>query len=480
MNSDLSLQEKLYYWFGFTDFRPGQLEILKYLNLGRNVFGVLPTGTGKTLIYQFFGKLINKPIVIVSPLISLMQDQVDRMRYLGEKKTIALTSNLNFNEKKKVLNNLNKYNYIYISPEMLSQEDVIKSFKNIDLGLFVIDEVHCIIQWGPDFRPDYLNLKNVINYLNFPQILMLTATASSKDRSSIINILNLSNVKFVTKSVNRSNIMLSVKYCDDKEDKNNKLLSLVNKFKSPGIIYFSSKKIANKITNLLKVKTNLNVEAYHSDLDSENRYRIQHQFMNNHLDLICATSAFGMGIDKNDIRYVIHYHMPSNIESYIQEIGRAGRDGLSSIAIILYQDNDETLQYNLLINNIPDDSMVSFYYDNYQSLKNTVEDKLDLLKYYYDHHYSLDETKNVFKLRSFEQNNNLNAMIDYVDNHSCRRNKLLSYFNESFDNHDDKCCDGNETILDDSELLNQHDYKKDNYIKNWHQIIDSLFNKPLN
>ncbi|TPR17496.1 RecQ family ATP-dependent DNA helicase [Apilactobacillus timberlakei] len=472
------LRQKLKKWFGFDDFRPGQFEVLSSLSQGENTFGMLPTGTGKTLIYQFFGRMINQPVVIISPLISLMQDQVDRMRYLGSKKTVAITSGLNFVEKKRILNNLNKYNYIYISPEMISQIDVLKNFNKLDIGLFVIDEAHCIIQWGTDFRPEYLNLHRIIQSLNNPQVLMLTATASKTVRSEIVHKLGLHNVKYIVKSTNRSNIMLSVKYCDDTNDKNNKLLSLVNKLCSPGIIYFSSKKMANMATIFLRQKAHLKVEAYHSDLNNENRYRIQHQFMNDQIDVICATSAFGMGIDKSNIRYVIHYHMPSNIESYVQEMGRAGRDMKESISVILYQKNDEMLQYNLLMDNIPDDDIISFYYRNYKKIHND-DEQTKLLKYYYDNDYSEEKVISIFKARRLDQKNSLAEMLSYVLNNHCRRKKLLSHFDEKFSAHNEYCCDGDHTKLNlyAANLIRSNIKTNNKHNYDWNSIINSLFNK---
>lgn len=479
MQQDNKLQNNLKSWFGFDTFRPGQEEVIQALLNNQDTLAVLPTGTGKTLLYQYFGKITSSVVLIVSPLISLMQDQVDRMKYLGEKKVVAITSNLSWRNRKIVLNSLHKYHYVYISPEMLSHQIILEKLQKINIGLMVVDEAHCINQWGPDFRPDYLNLKRIIQLLNHPLMLLLTATASNNMIKAIQSRLGLKRCTLIHQSVNRSNIMLSVKHFVNDRDKNDCLLSLVLKLTKPGIIYFSSKRRANEICKWLKQKTSLSVEVYHADLDSETRYKIQHQFINDQIDVICATSAFGMGIDKSNIRFIIHYHIPGNMESYVQEMGRAGRDGKMSISVILYRNGDENLQRQLIEATIPGDSLITYYYNHFNLLKSFDNDNfIRVLQYYFNHNYSLDNILNVLHQRKSEQLKALKMMHNYITIGGCRRAYLLNYFNEYYNNHDDFCCDGDGTTLNlvDTNLLdNQQSQKKQNNMLRWQDVINHLF-----
>ena len=481
MLSDEALKKHLKKWFGFNDFRSGQKEVIQSILDGKDTLGVLPTGTGKTLIYQYVGKMVDGMVIVVSPLISLMQDQVDRMRYLGEKQTVAITSNLSWVDRKRVIKNLNNYKYVYVSPEMLSNSDILDAFKQHKISLFVVDEAHCINQWGPDFRPEYLNLKDIIISLNHPTTLMLTATASNDVVLDIKEKIGLPNVETIKYSTNRPNIALAVDTFTSNEDKNNQLLYLVNKLMKPGIIYFSSKKVANAVCEWLKEKTNLNVEVYHADLDADSRYRIQHQFISDQIDIICATSAFGMGIDKDNIRFVIHYHMPANLESYVQEMGRAGRDGKQSISVILYKEKDEVLQYRFIDDTIPSEDMINFFYNHYQQLKNNeLDEKADLINYYFQSGFTKNGVINIFEGRRNELVTSLNQMLGYVKTKGCKRAFLLRYFNENFSEHDENCCNGDGTQLQLEQMdLVQESKSLNSRSRNikWQSIIQTLFSK---
>ncbi|MCL0311676.1 RecQ family ATP-dependent DNA helicase [Apilactobacillus sp. TMW 2.2459] len=466
--------------FGYEDFRPGQLEVLDALLKGKSAMAILPTGAGKTLIYQMFGLMRNHTILIVSPLISLMQDQVNRMHYLGYKNSIAFNSTLSNQEKHFVIRNIKKYKYIYVSPEMLSDHGIQEIFKSLCIDLLVIDEAHCISQWGVDFRPEYLDLASVIRNLNIKQVLMLTATASKKTRFDIVEKLNLSpqNVELISCSVNRDNIFLNTHTFSSLETKQNYLIRLLSVLKVPGIIYFSSKKVANQVTDLIKAKTSLNVEAYHSGISDDNRYRIQQQFMNNKLDLVCATSAFGMGIDKNNIRFIIHYHLPTTLEEYMQEIGRAGRDGKQSISIVLYQDSDIGLANKLALGDVPSTDEVNFFFDNAKIFAKTSneDEKIKLLKYYYSRDYSKNYVINIFNNLVHQKIIGLKALHEYVNLQGCLRKYLLNYFDEQFSEHNDKCCASNSTVdLKLLGLFNKNVVKSNQNHTNWRDIINSLF-----
>ncbi|MQM80140.1 ATP-dependent DNA helicase RecQ, partial [Lactobacillus buchneri] len=306
----IDLKRELKKYFGFDTFRPGQEKILQNLLAHQDTLAILPTGGGKTLLYQMYGAITHQRVMIVSPLISLMQDQVSRLQFLGSKRVVALTSALDFQEKMAILNHLNRYQFIYVSPEMLANDQVQQRLRRLSIGLFVVDEAHCISEWGPDFRPDYLKLGTVREMLGRPLTLMMTATATQPVRRDIIRHMNFrfEDVHQIVLPVNRANIFLSAKIFANQHDKDAALIELVKQLNGPGIIYFSSKSKAEQAANTLTNETNRRVMAYHGGMDSQPRFHIQQQFLAGNLDIVCATSAFGMGIDKDNIRFVIHYH----------------------------------------------------------------------------------------------------------------------------------------------------------------------------
>ncbi|WP_395318514.1 RecQ family ATP-dependent DNA helicase [Fructilactobacillus frigidiflavus] len=458
--------------FGFNTFHPGQAETLEALQAGENVLAILPTGAGKSLIYQLYSYLINQPVVIVSPLLSLMNDQVERIRYQGSSQVVAINSEYNWQERQKILANIKHYRYIFISPEMLNQPDIIKSLARIKLGLFVIDEAHCISKWGVDFRPDYLSLKNNLKRLGNPQTLMLTATASKKVQTDIIKKLGISHYESVIESVNRPNIFLGVHQTENELDKQEYLLDTLSELKGPGIVYFSSKRMANLMADMINAKTKLKAAPYHADLSNEDRFKIQHQFMDNELDVICATNAFGMGIDKSDIKFVIHYHLPQDLESYMQEIGRAGRNGQPSIAILLYATGDEQITQNLIENSLPTERDYKNYVNHkYQYIEEQIKRLLD---FYFQHGYSENQIKLIFKNETTLKLKELDKLIDYINCEGCRRKLLLANFDEKFDDHTEICCNLNQANIN----LKPYDYlveKQARKANNWKTIINQLF-----
>ena len=347
------LEKYLNQYFHFTAFRPGQKEVITSILDGFHTMAMLPTGTGKSLCYQLSGYMMDGHVLIVSPLLSLMQDQVEQMKMNGEKRVVAINSFLVGTERRRVLNHLSCYKFIFISPEMLVNNSMMESLRRLPISLFVIDEAHCISQWGYDFRPDYLKLGDVRRKLGQPLTLALTATATKQVIQDIIHSLQLEECKQILFSVDRPNIALAVEKIGNHQEKWTSLYHYISKIAGPGIIYFSSKKVAEQAADYLQKKGISRVMAYHGGMDQESRILIQQQFLNDQLDIICATSAFGMGINKENIRFVIHFHMPQQMESYLQEIGRAGRDGKPSIAILLYSPGDEQIAYQLAESEIP-------------------------------------------------------------------------------------------------------------------------------
>ena len=314
------LYQTLKQQFGFDEFRPGQKETIQAVLNQNDVLAVLPTGAGKTLLYQLPAYLMPGSVLIVSPLISLMQDQVDRLRQHGERQVVMLNATLTGRSRQQVLNRLAAYRFIFASPEILAQPSIKHALRKCRISLLVIDEAHCISQWGPDFRPEYLLLKEVKNDLRRPPILLLTATATPRVQNDILQKMGLDekNVKRVIRSVNRPNIFLAVDQVENDQQKRQRLVKWLHELGGGGIIYFSSRKLANELADWLGEMTGLEVAVYHAGISAIDRFRIQQQFMQGQLQAVCATSAFGMGIDKDDIRYVIHYHLPGSLESYVQ------------------------------------------------------------------------------------------------------------------------------------------------------------------
>lgn len=478
--NDIELKTKLKELFGFENFKSGQQEVVQSILNKTNTIAVLPTGTGKSLCYQMPGALLEGSVIIISPLLSLMQDQVEQLKYQGETRVVAINSTLSAQEKSFAYQNIQKYKYIFVSPEMLKNEYFFSILQKIRIALFVVDEAHCISTWGPDFRPDYLDLGEIKEKLNNPITLALTATATNQTLDEIAKSLRISgNVKIVQRSVNRKNIFLSVKKVENETEKEDMLIKLLDEVKAPGIVYFSSKKKANTILEKIKTKTSLQVAAYHADMDKSERYIIQQQYINNQIDVICATSAFGMGINKKNIRYVIHYHMPSDIESYVQEIGRAGRDGKQSLAILLYANGDEMLQRRILDNTIPQPNEINFYFQNEQKIKNVdlpIYELIGKMKKNFKDTLAMSE---FFEKRKKSKIIQIQKMKAYIETNLCKREFLLKYFGELIpsDFHNEKCCIQNAKAIPLEKLNLKSNDKKEkvesdiNYLK----IINKIF-----
>lgn len=341
--------------FGFETFQAGQEVMIEDILAEKNVLGILPTGSGKSLCYQLPATLLPGLTIVVSPLISLMVDQVRQVKAYYFKEVAAIHSFLSYEERQEILNHLSSYKLLFVSPELLQQTYIIQRLKQSKISLFCVDEAHCISQWGYDFRTDYLKLKSVIQQLEPAAVLALTGTASSEVQQDIQDKLGLPSMKKHIYSMARDNIALVVEQITGNED--DKVLQLIDKIYQvewPLIIYFSSRKRAEYVAEklMLQIKE-AKTTYYHAGLSADNRLKIQEQFLNHQIDIICSTSAFGMGINKKDIRTVIHYHPPSQIESYIQEIGRAGRDSKQSLSILFFRDVDFEVPRVIIENELP-------------------------------------------------------------------------------------------------------------------------------
>ncbi len=352
--------------FGFTKFRGEQETIVKRITEEKKHSLVLmPTGSGKSLCYQVPALYFDNSTIVISPLIALMQDQVDVLR----KKNISaafINSTLSKQEREKRLTDFveGKIKLLYVTPERFRKPDFIEQIKKVKIDLLAVDEAHCISEWGHDFRPDYSRIGEFRELIDNPLTIALTATATHDVQEDIIKKLhiNKNDIKIFHQGIDRPNLRLeAVDVFDDKEKLKEIILTLEN-YDGCGIIYFSLIKTLEKFSEILSDK-GFKHGVYHGKLEDRQRKSMQRDFLNGKQKLILATNAFGMGIDKSDIRFVIHAEVPSSIESYYQEIGRAGRDGKASVCVLLYNQEDLYTQMQFIKWSNPDANFYSAMYD---------------------------------------------------------------------------------------------------------------------
>lgn len=347
-------------FFGYDSFRPAQEEIISEILNGENVIAVLPTGAGKSVCYQIPALLSDNYSIVISPLIALMKDQVDS---LNKKKEISafINSTLEWIEIEKILNDIafGKIKLLYIAPERLESREFSSRLKSMNPSYLFIDEAHCISEWGHNFRPSYTKIKDFIQFTEIKKVSAFTATATPEVVTDIIKQLEIKTPKVIVKGFERDNIAISVFQTNKKK---NKLLEILKTNQRPAIIYVSSRRKAenlNEFLNLNKIKS----EFYHAGLNNLLRRNIQEEFIAGKIPIIIATNAFGMGIDKKDIRTVIHYDIPGSIENYYQEIGRAGRDGKPSAAILLFDEKDLSIHKYFIDSAYPKKELIQQIYN---------------------------------------------------------------------------------------------------------------------
>jgi ATP-dependent DNA helicase RecQ len=332
---------------GYEDLRPGQEEAMQAVLSGRDALGVLPSGAGKTAVYQVAGQLLDGPVLIVSPLIALQRDQVQRLTEIEglEGRPAQLNSTLSAGEQRAVLEGLadGTVRYLFLAPEQLTKPEVVEAVSAADPALFVVDEAHCVSAWGHDFRPDYLRLGGVVEQLGHPTVLALTATAAPPVRAEIVDRLGMRDPAIVVAGFDRPEIRLEVEQHADAHGKHqavlDRVLAEVGDGHVPGIVYSATRKGTEAVAADL-AERGLRARPYHAGLKKTEREDTQRAFMDDELDVVVATTAFGMGIDKPDTRFVVHAEPADSVDSYYQEIGRAGRDGEPALAVLVYRQED--------------------------------------------------------------------------------------------------------------------------------------------
>jgi ATP-dependent DNA helicase RecQ len=332
--------------FGFTSFRPGQAEAIQSLLNNQHTLIVMPTGSGKSLVYQLAALHLPGVTLVISPLIALMKDQVDGLKRRGIAATF-INSTLSGSEQDQRMRNLasGKYQIVYVAPERLRSTRFLNALQPQKISLLAVDEAHCISEWGHDFRPDYLHIAQFRSSLGLPLTAALTATATPQVQDDIARLLGLSQIMRVVTGFNRSNLALEVRYISNLPSKLKALQELLaNQKNGAAIIYTGTRRDAEEVAEFVSTVVGIETQHYHAGLPTEERTRIQNAFMAGKLSVIAATNAFGMGIDRADVRQVVHYAMPGSLEAYYQEAGRAGRDGLPARAVLLYFPEDRALQ----------------------------------------------------------------------------------------------------------------------------------------
>ena len=384
-------------FYGYEDFRPGQKKVVESLLNRNDTVAIMPTGAGKSICFQIPALLFEGVTLVISPLISLMKDQVDSLRQLGIA-AVYINSSVSKAQLYKDLQNISAgfYKIIYIAPERLTSEYLPDSFKNLNISMVAVDEAHCLSQWGHDFRPSYRNILNFTNSLRIkPIISAFTATATPEVKTDIINLLGLKQPNVFVTGFDRPNLYFSVLRG---EVKDKFVIDYVKKHQDEaGIIYVGTRKDVDALQVLLEIK-GIKAGRYHAGMTDEERNQMQEDFLYDNLSVMVATNAFGMGIDKPNVRYVIHYNMPKNMEAYYQEAGRAGRDGLSGNCILLYSPQDTQLQKFLIS----------------KSTESEIRQQLEYKR--------------------------LQSMVDYCHTPQCLRAFILHYFGEfDVEEHCDNC-----------------------------------------
>lgn len=402
MVETVDLKGALKEFFGFDAFKGNQEEIIQTIIDGNDCFVIMPTGAGKSLCYQLPALILDGTAIIISPLIALMKNQVDAIRGFGSTDSVAhfLNSSLSKSEIQRVKGDILQGNtkLLYVAPETLKKEETVEFLRQIDISFVAVDEAHCISEWGHDFRPEYRNIKKIVKEISEVPMMALTATATPKVQADIQKNLGMGGARVFKSSFNRPNLYYEVRPKEKKDRVLKEIVSFIkNRPNKSGIIYCLSRKKVEEIAEMLNVN-GINALPYHAGMDAKTRAIHQDRFLMEDVDVIVATIAFGMGIDKPDVRFVIHYDIPKSLEGYYQETGRAGRDGLDGDCLLFYNPGD------------------------IEKLEKFMKDK------------SVSEREIGSQL--------LFETASYAESAQCRRKMLLHYFGEAFNEADcNKMCD---------------------------------------
>ena len=453
--------------FNFEGFRPGQEAVIHSIMNGRDTLAIMPTGAGKSLCYQLPALHLPGMTVVVSPLISLMKDQTDKLNELGVEAS-QLNSALSRREQSEILSAIadNHPEFLLTTPERLSDQTFLETLRDKEIDLVVIDEAHCISQWGHDFRPSYLDLAAAIERLGRPPVLALTATASREVADDIVQQLHLRDVNVISTGIYRPNLRYDVTPVESDTDRERLLVETLGATTGSGIVYPATVKQAEAVATLLQ-QLGERADRYHGRMRAGERREVQERFMRNDLRVIVATNAFGMGIDKPDVRFVIHYSMPGSLDAYYQESGRAGRDGEPARCLLLYQRNDKRTHVFFMAGRYPRFADIATVYASLQRLSASgrraalasVQDDaagvaksktrviLSLLKEWgvvRQHRplafslvqgdlgeAELQRLTDVYETRMQRDREKLDLMIVYAQTALCRWKNLINYFGES-------------------------------------------------
>jgi len=478
----MKLEEALEKYFGFKKFLPGQAEVIQAVLTRPHVLGVLPTGGGKSLCFQLPGLLLPGLTLVISPLVALMKDQVDGLHARSLYQATYLNSQLPWREYRERLRRLKEgaYKLVYLAPERLRSRAFLEAIRHRPVSLVAVGEAHCVSQWGHDFRPDYLWISRFCRWLpGRPKLLALTATATPAVQEDILAKLEMENPYRVVASSNRPNLFFSVQPVSREGDKLAALQKMLAGERGCGIIYTGTRRDCEFLAKWLRRELRLPVLHYHAGMSPQERTAAQERFAAGEVPLIVATNAFGMGINKEDIRFVIHYTLPGSLEAYYQEVGRAGRDGRPAWSLLLYAPRDRGLQEFLIRQETVtenDARRLSAYIENRRQGDRAIlklEDMAGL---------DLEETKLRFLLSEMEQRGlirsvertpeaigvlitgtfrrehwqaiarqsqrlaeekrkKLAVMVDYAAKRQCRRETILRYFGEEKPGPAGPCCD---------------------------------------
>jgi ATP-dependent DNA helicase RecQ len=400
---------------GFEKLRPGQRQAIEAVTAGRDTLAVMSTGYGKSAIYQLSGELLDGPTIVVSPLIALQRDQVEAIEEAAPGEAAELNSTISETKREELMEALREgeREFVLLAPEQLAKEEVLEELREARPSLLVIDEAHCISEWGHDFRPDYLRLGAFAAELGRPTLLALTATASPPVRREIVERLGMEDPAVFVRGFDRPNLHLAVRRFTEEHGKERALVEAVQAAEKPGIVYIATRRASEELAEELR-EAGVAAEAYHAGLGSKRRGELQDAFMADEIETIVATTAFGMGIDKPNVRFVFHAGLSDSVDSYYQEVGRAGRDGMPAQSCVFYRPEDQAIR--------------RFFAGS------TPEER-----------------------EEFERSR-LEMMRSYAEHTGCRRDFVLSYFGEE---HEPPCgnCDNCNTGLVEPEPDADHPFE---------------------